>query len=44
MKIAKTYRMDEWDKLASSTKKQLEDYSNTNVNIDVVSEVMKKYR
>lgn len=43
LKIAKTYRMDEWDKLASSTKKQIEDYSNTNVNIDAVSEVMKKY-
>ena len=43
LKIAKTYRMDEWDKLASSTKKQLETYSNTNVNIDVVSEVMKKH-
>lgn len=44
LKIAKTYRMDEWDKLASSTQNQLEKYSNTNVNIDVVSEVMKKYR
>ena len=35
--------MDKWDKLASSTQKQLENYSNTNVNVDVVSEVMKKY-
>ena len=43
LKIAKTYRMDEWDKLASSTKKQLEAYSNTNVNVDVVSEVMNKH-
>lgn len=43
LKIAKTYRMDEWDKLASSTKKQIEAYSNTNVNVDVVSEVMKKH-
>ena len=43
LKIAKTYKMDKWDKLASSTQKQLENYSNTNVNVDVVSEVMKKY-
>ena len=43
LKIAKTYKMDKWDKLASSTRKQLENYSNTNVNVDVVSEVMKKY-
>ena len=39
----KTEKMDKWDKLASSTQKQLENYSNTNVNVDVVSEVMKKY-
>ena len=35
--------MDKWDKLASDTMKKIENYSNTNVNVDVVSEVMKKY-
>ena len=43
LKIAKTYKMDKWDKLASDTMKKIENYSNTNVNVDVVSEVMKKY-
>ena len=43
LKIAKTYKMDQWDKLASDTMKKIEGYSNTNVDIDVVSEVMKKY-
>ena len=33
LKIAKTY----------NTMKKIENYSNTNVNVDVVSEVMKKY-
>lgn len=41
LKISNMYKMDEWDSLAKKTKKQIENYTNINVDMDVEKEIKK---